>query len=535
LLILVAFSVLILVPLTMSVIELFRPNFPFQWPLALLGGVAAWFLVLFSKTKEPQVIPLLSWQPEALFPASPELLADPISWVYALALLTLCVAVLLTAVVRRPQAGWRSWAGTLILAGFGLFAVFAGNLVTLMMSWAALDLFEAWILFSWIRRSEVRIRFLIALSTRVFGIALLIGAGIITRANGEVLSFTSVPSSASILLLMAAALRLGVLPLQAPFLQDHPLRRGLGTPLRLVPAAASLVLLARAAGAQIPDAFALFLLFFAGLAAVYSAVSWMGASSELSGRPYWILGMASLAVAAAVRMQPGASVAWGIASILSGGALFMYSIRSKRLIPIILLGTLALTAFPFTPTWAGSAMYQLNLNEPTFYFDIVINLVLLFSQLALVFGYIRHALRVVETPSGLERWVWIFFPLGLGFLILAEYFLGWQIWLKWIQNPGNLWWVGGIVLITSVSLWFFLYKQKSLQPLRRFSKGMATWSTSFWGKLLGLQWFYRFVWILYHFLSRIISWFTEILEGDGGILWALVFLFLLFSLTLRGG
>jgi hypothetical protein len=535
LLILIAISVLVLVPLTMSVIGLIRPNFPFQWPLALLGALAAWFLVLFSKTKEPHIIPLLSWQPETLFPASPALLVDPISWIYGLALLTLCLAVLLTTVVRRPQSGWRSWAGTLILAGFGLLAVFSGNLVTLMMSWAALDLFEAWILFDWIRRSEVRMRFLIALSTRAFGIAFLIGAGIVTRANSEVLSFTSVPSSASILLLMAAALRLGVLPLQAPFLQDHPLRRGLGTPLRLVPAAASLVLLARAGGAQIPAAFAPFLLFFAGLAAVYSAVSWMAANSELSGRPYWILGMASLAVAAAVRMQPGASVAWGIASILSGGALFMYSTRTKGLIPIILLGTLALTAFPFTPTWAGSAMYQLNVSEPTFLFDIVINLVLLFSQLALVFGYIRHALRGVETPSGLERWVWIFYPLGLGFLILAEYFLGWQIWLEWVQTPSNLWWIGGIVLVTTVSLRYFLYKQESLQTLRRFSKGMATWSTSFWGKLLGMQWFYRFVWVVYHFLGRIIAWFTEILEGDGGILWALVFLFLLFSLTLRGG
>jgi hypothetical protein len=277
------------------------------------------------------------------------------------------------------------------------------------------------------------------------------------------------------------------------------------------------------------------LLIFAGLAAVYSAVSWMAANSELSGRPYWILGMASLAVAAAVRMQPGASVAWGIASILSGGALFMYSLRTKGLVAIILLGTLALTAFPFTPTWAGSAIYQLNRNAPTFYFDIVINLVLLFSQLALVFGFLRHGLRSAEVPSGLERWVWILYPLGLGLLILMEYFLGWQIWSVWIQSPGSVRWVGGMVLISAIVLWFLLYKQERFQSLRRFSKGMAAWGTSFWGKLLGMQWFYRFVWVVYHFLSRIIAWFTEILEGDGGILWALVFLFLLFSLTLRGG
>jgi hypothetical protein len=535
LLILVAISALILVPLTMSVIQLFRPGFPFHWPLALLGALTAWTLVLISRTTESQIIPLLSWKPEMLFPASPELLVDPISWIYGLALLTLCFAVLLTAVVRRPQAGWPSWAGTLILAGLGLLAVFAGNLVTLMMSWAALDLFEAGILFSWIRRSETRNRFLIALSTRAFGIAFLVGAGIITRANSETLSFTSVPSSAGIMLLLAAALRLGVLPLQAPFSQDHPLRRGLGTPLRLVSAAASLVVLARAAGSQIPAAFVPFLLFFAGLAAVYSAVSWLAANSELSGRPYWILGTASLAVAAAVRMQPGASVAWGVASILSGGVLFMFSLRARGLILVILVGTLALTAFPFTPTWVGLEIYQLNPNDPTFYFDIVINLVLLFSQLALVIGYLRHGLRPVEAPLGLERWVWVFYPLGLGLLILVEYFLGWHIWSVWMESLGNLWWVGGIVLLSTVVLWFLLYRWESFQSLRRVSKGMATWGTSFWVKLLGMQWFYRFVWVVYHFLSRIIAWFTDILEGDGGILWALVFLFLLFSLTLRGG
>ena len=235
----------------MFIVQLFRPNFAYQWLVAILATMATWSFVLLSRVKAAQIIQLPRWQPETLFSASPELLVDSTSWIYAISLITLCLAVLLTAVVRRPQVDWRSWAGMLILTAFGLLAIMAGNPLTLMLSWAAIDLFEAWILFSWIRRSEVRTRFLIALSTRVLGIGFLIWAEIVARAGGDVLSFTFVPSDASIYLLLAAGLRLGVLPMQTPFLQDHPDRRGLGTLLRLIPAAASLVLLARASGAQI--------------------------------------------------------------------------------------------------------------------------------------------------------------------------------------------------------------------------------------------------------------------------------------------
>jgi hypothetical protein len=189
LLILIAIGILMVVPLTMLSVRLFRVNFGYHWLMAALGAIAAWVLIFLSRTKVAQVIPLLRWQPETLFPTSPELLVDSISWIYALALITLCVAVLLTSVARRPSLGWPSWAGVLLLTAFGLFAVLAGNPLTLIMSWAAIDLFEAFILFSWVRRSEVRVRFLIALSTRLLGIAFLIWAEIVNRAGGKVLSF----------------------------------------------------------------------------------------------------------------------------------------------------------------------------------------------------------------------------------------------------------------------------------------------------------------------------------------------------------
>ena len=323
--------------------------------------------------------------------------------------------------------------------------------------------------------------------------------------------------------------------MQPPFLQDHPYRRGLGTTLRLVPAAASLVLLARAAEAQVTFELAPFLLVLVGFSGIYSAVAWLSASSELSGRPFWILGMAALAFAAAVRLQPAACITWGVACILSGGALFFYSLRSKGTIPILLLGALPLTALPYTPGWLGLEVYIPVFDGRLPYFDIAINIVLLLTHVALVLGYIRHALRSVDAQTGLERWVWFFYPIGLGALIVMEYYLGWQMWILWKERPGELWWVGGIILALAVGVYVTLKRNRLFAPMMSLSKGMATRGTGVWGKILSLEWFYKFIWIIYHALNRIFAWMTTILEGDGGILWALVFLFFLISISLQGG
>jgi hypothetical protein len=305
--------------------------------------------------------------------------------------------------------------------------------------------------------------------------------------------------------------------------------------LRLIPASASLVLLVRAAEAQVSFDLAPVLLALVVFSGIYSAIAWMTATSELSGRPYWILGTAALAFSAAVRMQPAACLSWGIVSILSGSALFFYSLRSKGTIPILFLGALAFVALPYTPGWLGLAMYVPAGGGGGIFFDLVINLVLLATQLMLVLGFLRHAFRSTEVQPGLERWVWIFYLLGLAVLVLVEYYLGWQVWSFWQKRPGNLWWVGVLVAVMTSGFYLFLKRSGRFALVMRLTKGRVAQGTGMWRKILSLEWFYRLIWITYHAVSRVISWITMVLEGDGGILWALVFFFLIVSLSLQGG
>ena len=53
-------------------------------------------------------------------------------------------------------------------------------------------------------------------------------------------------------------------------------------------------------------------------------------------------------------------------------------------------------------------------------------------------------------------------------------------------------------------------------------------NVGFLDRVFSLEWFYNIIWKLFHLISNTFSLFSTLLEGDGGILWALV----LFALIL---
>jgi hypothetical protein len=364
-------------------------------------------------------------------------------------------------------------------------------------------------------------RVVIAFSARVAGMLLLLWGGMVARASQADLSFDQIPVSASIYLLLASGLRLGVIPLHLPFSKEISIRRGLGTMVRLVPAAASLVLLARTAPAGVPAELSPYLLALSGLAALYAGFSWIVARDELDGRPFWLLGMASLSLAAAVRGQPMASQAWGVAALLPGGLLFLSSTRHRYLLPLPLLEFVAMTMLPFTPAWEGGRLYL-----PPFSPFLVAFLV---AQVFLIAGYLQHALREERPLERVERWVWLIYPLGLAFLPLSHYFIGlrgWQVAVS--QNPEQFSFsrlLPGLLLLGLFALGMFWSQQGP-----RLSRNLTS-SLTF---IFSFQWLYRILWDAYRITGRLVSFLSAVFEGDGGILWALLLLTLFMSFLFQG-
>jgi hypothetical protein len=406
-----------------------------------------------------------------------------------------------------------AWAGTLALTALGILAVTAANPLTLLLAWSAIDLFE---LIAMLRSTEGEAQIegvIIAFAVRLVGTGLLIWADMLSVAGGTPLEFHSIPPRIGIYLLGAVALRIGVLPLHLPYRKEDIVWRGFGTALRLVSAAASLTLLAHIPSSSMKSVITPNLLLLAAISGLYAGWMWLRSSDEILGRPFWILGLASLSIAESLRGNPVGSVGWGVALILGGGVLFLFSARRKPILWLPMLGLWALSALPFSPTassWqSGSAISWLYI------------LPFLPAQALLMAGYLRHATHPGETAlESQEKWVKIIYPTGLLILITTTFLLGLWGW------PGartvGPWWLAGIAALLAVI--FTILARRFL--FRRPSAGIS----SQWTQIFRLGWVYSIIKSLYNFLRRIAGIITGAGEGDGGLLWTFLFLILILSL-----
>ena len=489
-----------------------RPTSSYFWILAAGGAFFAWIGVWVLRSRIPETFQIALWESHELLPDPPVLLVDAVSWPFALALATLVLAVIFTDVGRVLGTGWQTWAGDLGVTALGILAVLAGNPLTLIMAWMLIDVLEMYILFRQVKTPEFRQRVMVFFSTNMVGIMLVLWAMTSSRTTGlPPLTFEHIPSAAAVFMIIGAGLRMGVFPLQVAFLQDVHQQRGQSMLIRLIPPAASLVLLVRTAYTGVPADWKLLLFAFAAVAAVYGGVSWARAKDELSGRIFWMVGVSGLAFASTLQSSPAAALAWSLVFLYSGAILFLASLRETWMLPIGLLGLFSLTTLPLSPTMKGAELYS--------HFH-PFSLLLIIAQTGLILGYIRHMIRPAEKLEGVERWVRLIYPLGLALVPLTHFLAG-----NWLA-PGlgtasaSPAWPGLIVFILVIGMGVLVWRGVQL-PDRAFS---------IFNQLFSLDWFYRLLGWIYNTIGQALAFVTSSLEGEGGVLWALLLVALLVSL-----
>lgn len=531
-LILLPIVVLLVAGLTMSVLQRIRPSYGFAWLTAALASTFCWLFILLLRLKLPGMIFLAEWQPTTLFVSSPALLLDRYSWPYAFSLATLTLAAILTAPVRTLlRTNPYAWASSLIISALGLLAVQAGNPFTLMLSWTAIDLVELVIYMASAGEGPVNRGAVLSFATRIGGTMIMAWAVITGQTEAGQFTLTGLPLNSGLFVLLAAGLRLGVLPLFLPFSQEVSFPRELGTLLRVVPAASTLALLSRLPASSVPEAWRPFLLAFSTLAALYSGVMWLSARDEIAGRSYWLLGLAAFAIICVIHGDPDGSLAWGTALLLPGGILFLFSARNSRLQALPILGLMGLTGLPFFPSaggWRGLVGDGLNLE----------GVFILLAHCLFLLGYARQALRPGESLEPAERWAQAVYPFGLLILVIADIITG--IW-GW---PGSLtpglWWAGGITTFLAVvigNLWFQRERIRTALKITEnsFNIVLPHWLLPAIGRLFRLEWMYVILGTAFRWTGRLIEGVTSITEGDGGVLWALVLLALLLTFVAQSG
>ena len=509
---------LFLIALALVVLNWVRPAVRYSWMIAAGGALISWGSVLFWQVQLPLTFQLPRWEPAGLFLESLSFTADSLTWPFALSVATLILAVILTATARENFPDPLPWAATLILGGLGLLAVLADNPLSLLMAWSAIDLTELVAQLRSVDGPGPSEKVVTAFATRVAGIGVLLWANMVSISAGSPMNFQDAPPQAGLYLLLAAGLRLGVLPLHLPYASESAIRRGFGSTLRLVSAASSLILLARIPTASVVSVFTPFLLSLAALAAVYSGWMWLRAPDELSARPFWLIGLASLAMASALRGNPVGAAAWGCALVLSGGALFLSSVHQIWLSRALWIGMWGIATLPFslTATGWGSTMSSF---WPVWPF-------LLLAQALLLAGYLRHAMRpsLRVNFETLDRATQYVYPLGLGLMLGTILLLGIWGWKGAFQVGA---WLPALIgiLLGGGTIWL-APRLRMLTPIR------AHWvrpAANSW-----MDWSFRGLWGLYRLIGRLSNSFSTLLEGDGGFMWTLLFMVLFISLIIQG-
>jgi len=513
-LILITCLLLFVTALTLIVLRVFLPTARYAWLVAAGGAILALLSVALWLARMPFELVVPAWQPYSLF--SPPILfhADEISWPFAISIAALTLATLLTAVAQPVFINSFAWVGVLALGSVGILAVTADNPLTLLLVWAFLDLTE---LLTQLRSVDGRTnneKVVVSFSARAFGLALLLWANIVNAGTGSAFDFQSLSASSGLFLVAAAGLRLGVFPLHLPYSSESNLRRGLGTSLRLISAASSMVVLAHTPAESLNSIITPLLITLSVGATLYGGWMWLRAPDELNGRPYWVISLVSLSVISALSGNPTGAIAWGCALILVGGALFLTSVQITWLNRAMLIGVWSLSALPFSLTasaWIGNLGFFLP-------FVIV-------AQALTMAGFIRHALRPAErdTLESQPGWTRAVYPAGIILLIVVQIALGFIGWKGALQI--GAWLQALIASILTFGLVWATPRFRILNPIR------AHWVTSTASRLNVVP---QTFWSLYRLLARLSQSIITTLEGEGGIMWTLLFLALFISLLSQG-
>lgn len=502
--------ILLVAALALWVVHWWRPSFAYAWLLAAGAGLLAWLLTLILWILLPVAPTSLTW-PLQTATATMAFVWDSFSRAFTLALTSLALAALLVDVSRAPLRDWWAWSAILVYAAGALVAVQAASLFALLVALTALDLVD---LASGLLRAslpDTGQRAIIGFGLRTLGTGFVLLASVLGGV-GLAQSTAGNPSLVTLLFYVGTLLRLGLYPTRVFSPGSPSSSRAMNAITGLALAAGGLALLGRTSGvaAVLPDQGVLALAL--AVPGLLGSLAWLTAEDDLAMLPAWILGSGSLALAAHMRGQFDASLAWGMASLLTAGVLTLAYQRTGLARFFIIIGLWGASGLPFSPTYTTASTFAAPI-QPAFFLFIL-------THALLLAGYGRHMLRPGLPTGSTERWERLIYPLGLAILPLAAVLVGWLPWPGSEALVGNPLWPGPVALAVGLLFWLGARDGRVMDSLRAGNGAVRAFLMPVVQAARALLWL----------IGRGLAFLEFVLEGEGGVLWALLFLTLLLSL-----
>lgn len=500
-----------------------------RWLMLTAMAVLLWGATMAMYIKLPLTQTVAHWLPsiDALEPISFTL--DRTSWTLSMALVSMLVGIIFTDTGRlgAKESLFES-TQLLLLTVLGLLAVLANSSLTFILAWTLIDLVEIIVLVRIHPNDELPVQTIAVFGSRFAGTVLVLLAMVLGYQNGSAMILSQASGTSLTLLVFGAALRLGIVPLHLPYTMDVNLRRSLGSALRLVPPLAAFVFIARLPIISAVGGWLAVVLVFAVLGTLFGSIRWFFSKNELSGRPYWLMAFSSLALIGLLNGKPEVAGYLGLIMTVLGCWNFLQSIEFHWLKFLTPVAVLAIIGLPFTP--GATLLIALTQGAAnTVFFFVWIGLAFLSA------GLVKFSVLQAQEHQTVESWQRLFYIIGMVFFLLVPWMIeAWYI-SEWVTFAGLFSGLATAILLGIVLVLSYNKKLKTLilDRVPRPYFDLTEKIGSILQKFFQFDWFYRFIGFFVTLLERMLNSINAILEGEGGILWALVFLVLLVSLISR--
>ena len=424
---------------------------------------------------------------------------------FALPLVGLLVDAARSEASRRGMGGW---AGLLALGAVGAVAASAANLVAVLLVWAFLML--AWGAAGLWRFADPLNREAAAWSGFWRSLSLLLLGGAIFWVHINALQAVRLG-------ILAAALRLAVL-LAEPYLPDVDILPWhiASVAVEGVSIASAAVLIGALAGEKpfLPGGWVVVL----GLLALWGAWRWLRAIHSEAAVRGAIVALGSVGLIAAGMGLPRSAVAWFLLGIFPPVGVAFLRWRSSAALGAAALWALALAALPFTPAAPATDLLRLHHGAAFWFIPPVMALAIaaLARQVALLPAERPQVESAASRLSALGSAAWlvafyalVFLP-GMGGAVATGWLIGrLVVGLAMLAFGGALAWVA--------LRWL---PEESVQAVSASAGiGRRALAGAFW--------------TVYRWFAKTLGFFSALLEGDGGVMWALVLLVMLAVLFAR--